>query len=195
MWGTVNSRSYFCWLYRASPSIAAKNYNQSDFDIDHLVISMCRVISCIVGRVFVMTNASPDRTLLAFGLVHFVFHGQTCLVFQVSFDFLLLHSNPLWCKGHPFGVSARRSCRSWQNCSTSPSSALVVGHRLWLLWCWMICLEMNWDHSVVFEIAPKNCFLVSFVDYEGYSISSKGFLLTIVDTMVIWIKFVHSFPF
>ena len=27
-----------------------KEYNQSDFNIDHLVISMCRVISCVVGR-------------------------------------------------------------------------------------------------------------------------------------------------
>ena len=46
-------------------------------------------------------------------------------------------------------------------------------------------LEMNRDHSVVFEIAPKSCFSDSFVDYDGYSISSKGFLPTVVDTMVI----------
>ena len=37
-------------------------------------------------------------------------------------------------------------------------------------------LEMNRDHSVVFEIASKYCISDSFVDYEGYSISSKGFL-------------------
>ena len=43
-------------------------------------------------------------------------------------------------------------------------------------------LETNWDHAVVFEIAPKYCILDSFVDYEGYSISSKGFLPTVVDT-------------
>ena len=48
---------------------------------------------------------------------------------------------------------------------------------------------MNWDHSVIFEIVPKYCILDSFVDYEGYSISSKGFLPTVVDIMVIWIKF------
>ena len=46
-------------------------------------------------------------------------------------------------------------------------------------------LETNRDHSVVFEIAPKYCSSDSFVDYEGYSISSKGFLPTVVDTMVI----------
>ena len=28
-------------------------------------------------------------------------------------------------------------------------------------------LEMNRDHSVVFEIAPKYCILDSFIDYDG----------------------------
>ena len=46
-------------------------------------------------------------------------------------------------------------------------------------------LEMNRDHSVVFEIVSKYCILDSFVDYEGYSISSKGFLPRVVDIMVI----------
>ena len=46
-------------------------------------------------------------------------------------------------------------------------------------------LEMNRDHSVAFEIASKYCISDSFVDYDGYSISSKGFLPTVVDIMVI----------
>ena len=45
-------------------------------------------------------------------------------------------------------------------------------------------LEMTRDHSVIFEVAPKYCISDSFVDYEGYSISSKGFLPTVVDIMV-----------
>ena len=44
-------------------------------------------------------------------------------------------------------------------------------------------LEMNRGHSVVFEIASKYCVLDSFIEYEGYSISSKGFLSTVVDIM------------
>ena len=48
-----------------------------------------------------------------------------------------------------------------------------------------LALETNRDHSVIFEVAPKYCILDSFVDYEGYSISSKGFLPTAVDIMVI----------
>ena len=48
----------------------------------------------------------------------------------------------------------------------------------------MFCLG-NRDHSVIFEIAPEYCISDSFVDYEGYSISSKGFLPTVVETVVI----------
>ena len=46
-------------------------------------------------------------------------------------------------------------------------------------------LETNRDHSVILEIPSKYCILDSFVEYDGYSISSKGFLPTVVDIMVI----------
>ena len=45
-------------------------------------------------------------------------------------------------------------------------------------------LEMNRDHSVIFETASKYCISDS-IDLDGYSISSKGFLPTVVDIMVI----------
>ena len=46
-------------------------------------------------------------------------------------------------------------------------------------------LETNRDHSVIFEIASKYCISDSFANYEGYSISSKGFLPTVVDITVL----------
>ena len=46
-------------------------------------------------------------------------------------------------------------------------------------------LETNRDHSFVFEIASKYCISDSLVYHDGYSISSKGFLPTVVDIMVI----------
>ena len=42
IWATVSSQSCFCWLYRASPSLATKNIINY-FGIDHLVMSMCRI--------------------------------------------------------------------------------------------------------------------------------------------------------
>ena len=46
-------------------------------------------------------------------------------------------------------------------------------------------LETNRNHSAVFETVSKYCILDSFVNCDGYSISSKGFLPTVVDIMVI----------
>ena len=46
-------------------------------------------------------------------------------------------------------------------------------------------LQMNRDHSVIFETASKYCISDSFVDPDGYSLSSTGFLPTVVDIMVI----------
>ena len=46
-------------------------------------------------------------------------------------------------------------------------------------------LETNRDHSVIFEIASKYCISDSFVGHDGYSISSEGFLPTVVDIMLI----------
>ena len=73
-----------------------KEYNQSDFSVDHLVMSMCGAFSCVVGRGYLLWPVcSLGKTLLAFALLHSVFQGQICLLPQVFLDFLLLHSSPL----------------------------------------------------------------------------------------------------
>ena len=58
----------------------------------------------------------------------------------------------------------------------------------------LIALERNRGHSVILRLQPRTAFW-TLVDYEGYSISSKQFLPTVVDIMVISIKFTHSRPF
>ena len=63
----------------------------------------------------------------------------------------------------------------------------VTGRGIDLDYCdieWFV-LETNRDHSVIFETASKYCISDSFVDHDGYSIASKGFLPAVVDIMVI----------
>ena len=56
----------------------------------------------------------------------------------------------------------------------------------------MILNDLPWKQieiiSVVFEIASKYCILDSFVDHDGYSVSSEGFLPTVVDAMVVVVQ-------
>ena len=53
----------------------------------------------------------------------------------------------------------------------------------------MILNDLPWKQTEIilsfFETAPKYCISDSFVDYDGYSISSKGLLPTVVDVMII----------
>ena len=169
-------------------------------------MSMCRVFSCVVGRRCLLWPVHfLGKTLLAFALLHSVLHSQICLLLHMLLDFLLLHSSPLWWKARLWGVLVLKGLVGLHR--TIKLQLLWhywLGHRLGLLWYWVVCLGKNRDHSVVFEIAPKYCTSDSFVDYEGYSISSKGFLPTVYsdimnnynsDIMVIWIKFTLSSPF
>jgi len=52
IWATVSSRSCFCWLYRASSSLAAENIINLNS-----VMSMCSLLLCCSKRVFALTSA------------------------------------------------------------------------------------------------------------------------------------------
>ena len=92
---TTERLNWLNWLIELS-IFGCTDYNQSDFSVDHLVMSMCRVFSCAVGRGCLLWPVhSHGKTLLAFALLHSVFQGQICLLPQVFLDFLLLHSSPL----------------------------------------------------------------------------------------------------
>ena len=79
IWAIVSSHACFCWLYRASSSLAAKN-------IINLILVLttwwCPWVSCLLccwKRVFAMTNAFSWKTLLAFALLHFALKAKlTC---------------------------------------------------------------------------------------------------------------------
>ena len=127
----------FWWLLR----LQLLRIYQSALGLDHLMISMCRIVSWVVGKWFGITVVFL-RKLLAFALLHFLLQGQTCLLLRVSLDLLLLHSNPLWGKEHLLflvlvsegGVGLHRTGQ------LHVLQHQLLGHRLELLWCWMVCL-------------------------------------------------------
>ena len=89
-------------------------------------------------------------------------------------------------KGHLFGelvlkgfVDLHRTIQLQLLSITSQGIDLDYSDIEWL------ASGMNKDHSVIFEIASKYCILDSFVDHDGSSISSEGFLPAVVDIMVI----------
>ena len=157
---TVSFWSCFCWLYRASPCSTAKNIINL---ISVFTIWWCPCVEC--SLVLLEEGVCYDQCvllakLLAFALLHFVLQGQTCLLFQVSLDFLLLHSSPLWWKGHLFLVWVLESLVGHHRTFFG-----ISGWDIDLDYCdteWFV-LEMNRYHSVIFETAPKYCISDSFI--------------------------------
>ena len=155
IWATISSQSCFCWLCRASPFSASKSVINLIF-FDRLMTPMCKVISCVVGRAcFLWSMHSLGKTLLAFALLHFVLQAQTFLLLQYLFtsicvpvpynkkEFFVCFF--MFLEGH---VSLHRTF----NFSFFSNNGWAID----LYYCeieWF-ALEMNRDHSVVFETAP-----------------------------------------
>ena len=156
---------------------------------------MCRVFSCVVGRgCLLWPVCSLDRTLLTLALLHSVLQGQICQLLQVFLDFLLLHFSPQWWKGHLFGVLVLEGLVGLhRTVQLQLPQHYWSGHRLGLLWYWMVCLGNGQRSLLFFKLHPIAFWTLLLT--QGYSISSKVFLPTVVDIMVTWIKFAHSRPF
>ena len=198
IWATVSSRSSFCWLYRASPSLVAKNITNL---ISVLTIWWCPCVESslvLLEEVFAMTSAFSWQNSVSLCPTSFCTPSQTCLLLQVSLDFIHLHSSPYDEKGILllfFFLVLEGQVGLYRSIQLQLLWHWWLGHRLGLLWYWMVCLGNEQRSFCRFEIASNYCISDSFVDYENYSIPSKGFLPSVVDIMVIWIKFAHSCTF
>jgi len=71
IWATVSSPSCFCWLYRASPSLAARNIINL---ISVLTVWWCPCVSCVVGRGCLLW---PVHSLAFISLLSFFIREQT----------------------------------------------------------------------------------------------------------------------
>ena len=141
---------------------------------------MCRVFSCVVGRgCLLWPVCSLDKTLLSFALLHFVLQGQICLLLQVFLDFLLLHSSPLWWKGHLFRVLLLESLVGLHGIiQFQLLQHYWLGHRLGLLWYyWMVCLGNKqrsfcqfWDctQSTAFQTLLLTMMVTPFLPMDSF---------------------------
>ena len=139
IWATVSSQYCFCWLYRASPSLAAKNIINL---ISVLTIWWCPCVES--SLVLLEEGVCYDQCILLVELYWplpcFILYSKAKFAcysrcFLTSYFFI---QSPIMKRTSSLSVTSRRSCRSSQN--HSASSALLKGHRLGLLWYWMVCL-------------------------------------------------------
>ena len=86
-----------------------------------------------------------------------------------------------------FGVSSGRCCRSSKNQSTLASLELVVGAQTWITG---ILNDLPWKRMEIIlwflRLHPSSIFWTLLLTMRvNYSMASKVFLPTVVDTMVI----------
>ena len=155
IWATVSSWSCFCWLYRASPSLAAKNIIN--------LISVLTIWWCVVGRgCLLWPGHFLGKTLLAFALLHSVLQGQICLLFQVFLDFILLRSfsvkNPI---GITLGLGAMQSLLYFSTLLRSMKTAHRQDKNQWAQLCSNQSLgTLGFEFYIIFM--SQNIFLLIF---------------------------------
>ena len=141
IWATVSSQSCFCWLYRASPPLAANNKISM---ISVLTIWWC---PCVESSVVLLEGgvcyAFSWQNSISLCPASFCTPRPNLFATPgVFLDFLLLHSNPLWWKGHLFWVLVLEGLvglhRTFQ---LQLLPGYWLGHRLGLPWYWMVCLR------------------------------------------------------
>ena len=178
--------------YRTFPSLDAKNI------INLILVLTIWWCPCVESLGLLEKDVCYDQRVhltkpLDFALLHFLLQGQTCLL---SLDFVLLHSSPLWWKEHLFLVLLLEGVGSLHRFSQLQFlQHQLLGHRLGLLWYWMICPGKKprsfchfWDCIQLLHFG-LSCWLWGLLHFF------KGFFPTVVDRMVIWIKFILSHPF
>ena len=159
------------------------------------MMSMCRVFSCVVGwECLLWPVRSLDKTLSAFVLLHFVLQGQTCQLLHVSWLPSFAFQFPIMKRTSFLVLVLEVLVGLYRTVQLQLLQHYWLGHRLGLALYWMVRLGNKQIILSFLRLHPSTVFQ-TFVDYNGYSISSKGFLLTVVDIMVIWVKFTHSNPF
>ena len=104
-------------------------------------MSMCSLLLCFERGCLLWLVHSLGKILLAFALLHSILQGQICLLLQVFLDFLLLHSSLLKRKGHLFWLLVLKGLVGLHRIiQLQLLQCYWWGHRLGLLWYWMICV-------------------------------------------------------
>ena len=141
IWATVSSLSCFCWLYTTSPSLAPKNIVNL---ISVLAIWWCPCVES--SLVLLEEGVCYDQCIILAKLYYLL----PCFILCSKAKFACYSRcflTSYFCIPVPynekdifFGVSSKRSLGIHRNVQLQLLQHYWLGHRLGLLWYWMVCL-------------------------------------------------------
>ena len=160
-------------------------------------MSMCRVFFCVVGRgCLLWPVCSLGKTLLAlpcfflYSKAKFSCYSRYLLTFYfcipVSYNEKDIFWGVLVLEG-PGGLHRTIQLQLLQH--------YWSGHRLGLLWYWMVCPGNEQRSFCLFWDCIQVLLSGLLLTMMATPFFSNGFLPTVVDIMVSWVKFTHSSPF
>ena len=196
IWATFSSWSCFCWLYRASLSWAAKDIinlilvltiwwcpgiesslvlmeDGVYYDQCNLLAKLCYPLPCFILYSGAKLACHTKYLLTSYFYIPVPYDEKDIFLVLVLKGLVGLHRT----------VQLQLLQRYW------------LGHRLGLMWYWMVCLGNEqrsfcrfWDCIQVlhFRLFCWLWWLLHFL---------YGILANSIDIMVIWVKFTHSSPF
>ena len=129
-WFEPQSAPGLCWLYSFS-IFGCKEYNQSDFSIDYLMMS----IPCVVGKGCLLWSVYSLVKTVSLCPAPFCTPRPNLFVTLGISWLLSLHSKPLWWKGHLsffFFLLLILGLGGLHIWTVSASLVLVVGAQTWI---------------------------------------------------------------
>ena len=142
IWAIVISWSCFCWLYRASPSLAAKNIiNLISFLTIWSYVHVLSLLLCCWKRVFTMASAFSWQNSVSLWPASFCTPRPNVPVTPgISWIPTFAFHSPIMKRASFLGISSRRSLGPHRTVQVQLLQHYWSGHWLGLLWCWMVCL-------------------------------------------------------
>ena len=158
-------------------------------------MSMCRVFSIVVGRGCLLTSAFSWENSISLCPASFCTPRPNLPVSPgVSWFPTFAFQSPIT-KRTSFWFLVLKDCVGLHRTNQlQPLQLYWSGHRFGLPWYWMTCLGNKLRSFCHFWDCIQALDWRLFFDSDGYSISSNGFLPTVVDIMVICIKITDSSP-
>ena len=140
IWATVSSQSCFCWLYRGSPSLATKNIINL---ISVLTIWRCPCVE--LSFVLFEEGVCYDQCIFLANSISLC-PASFCIpnlpvTPGVSWLPTFVFQSPIMKRKSFGGVNSKRFVGLHSTVQLQLLQHYWLGHRLGLLWYWMVCLE------------------------------------------------------
>ena len=146
IWDTVSSQTCFCWLYRASPSLASNN------TINLILVLTIWWCPCVESSLVLLEEGVAMTSEFSWQNSVSLWPASFCtprpnlpVTLDISWLPIFAFQSPIMKRTSFMGVNSRTYCRSSQNCSNSASSALRLGHS----WITVILNGLPWKRTEI----------------------------------------------